>query len=118
LVKTPDVALLHFIKGLALVRRQQPDDALTALREANRLDPDNPRFAYVLAVSLEEHGEADAARLLLESTLKQHPEYREVRLALIGQYRDHGILPRMNELIEGLRAINPGDPLLGPINLD
>jgi predicted CXXCH cytochrome family protein len=113
LKEKPGVALLQFTQGLALVRRQQPDAALVALREANRLEPDNARFAYVLALSLQDRGDSAAARQLLESTLQRHPENREVRLALVAQLRDEGQVPQMKTLIDGLKAINPGDPVLG-----
>jgi predicted CXXCH cytochrome family protein len=112
--KQPDVALLQFTQGLSLVRRNQPDAALKALREANRLEPENARFAYVLALSLQDQGDPQAARLLLESTLAKHPENRDVRMALVAQLRDDGEVPKMKEVIEGLQAINPGDPLLQP----
>jgi tetratricopeptide (TPR) repeat protein len=112
--KQPEIALLQFTQGLALVRRNQPDAALKALREANRLEPDNARFAYVLALSLQDRGDQKGARQLLESTLKRHPENRDVRMALVAQLRDDGQVPQMKAVIEGLKAINPGDPILQP----
>jgi cytochrome c-type biogenesis protein CcmH/NrfG len=84
------------------------------LREANRLEPDNARFAYVLALSLQDRGDQKGARQLLESTLKRHPENRDVRMALVAQLRDDGQVPQMKAVIEGLKAINPGDPILQP----
>jgi predicted CXXCH cytochrome family protein len=112
LAQTPDVAMLHFAQGLALVRRQQPDAAQKALREANRLEPNNARYSYVLALSLQQHGDRNAAQQLLESTLKRNPENNDVRMALLAHYRSTGELPRIKALIEGLQAINPGDPAL------
>ncbi|MFK3971291.1 tetratricopeptide repeat protein [Pseudomonas sp. NPDC087358] len=112
--RQPQSALLQFTQGLALVRRNQPGPALKALREANRLEPDNARYAYVLAVSLQERGELKGARDLLESTLKRHPENRDVRMALVAQLRDEGDIAQMKAVIEGLKAINPGDPILQP----
>jgi len=114
LKRQPDSALLQFTQGLALLRRQQPDAALMALREANRLEPDSPRFAYVLALSLADRGDREGARRLLESTLKSHPENRDVRMALVAQLRDHGEVPQMKAVIDGMKAINPGDPILQP----
>jgi predicted CXXCH cytochrome family protein len=110
----PKIALLQFTQGLALVRNNRPDAALKALREANRLEPEDARFAYVLALSLQDQGDIRAARLLLESTLATHPENRDVRMALVALLRDEGQVPKMKEVIEGLKAINPGDPLLQP----
>jgi tetratricopeptide (TPR) repeat protein len=110
----PGSALLQFTQGLALVRRNQPDQALAALREANRLEPDNPRFAYVLALSLQDRGDLPGAEQLLQNTLDRHPQNRDVRMALVAQLRDNGQVPRMKVLIEELKALNPGDPLLQP----
>jgi predicted CXXCH cytochrome family protein len=112
LAQAPDTALLHFSQGLALVRRSQADAALKALSEANRLEPGNARYAYVLALSLQDRGDAPGARRLLETTLQAHPENREVRLALVAQLRDEGEVGQMKGLIEGLKALNPGDPVL------
>ena len=114
LKQQPGSALLHFTQGLARVRQDQPDNALKALREANRLEPDNARFAYVLALSLQDRGDLAGARQLLENTLGGHPENRDVRMALVAQLRDDGEVPQMKTVIDGLKAINPGDPLLQP----
>lgn len=110
----PRSAVLQFAQGLSLVRRQQPDAALQALREANRLDPANARYAYTLALSLQERGDLKGARQLLETTLAAHPENRDVRMALMAQQRDDGEITQMKATLEGLRAINPGDPILQP----
>jgi predicted CXXCH cytochrome family protein len=108
----PGNALLQFTKGLALVRRGQAESALKALRAANQLEPDNARYAYVLALSLQDRGDPQGARQLLEITLKRHPQSRDVRLALVAQRRDEGNVGQMKALIEELKAINPGDPVL------
>lgn len=116
LSQTPEVALLHFAQGLALVRRQQPEGARLALREANRLDPENARFSYALALSLQEHGDIQGARRLLETALERHPENRQVRMALLGYYRNDGEAAKTKALLEGLEALNPYDPILLPVN--
>jgi predicted CXXCH cytochrome family protein len=108
----PNVALLQFTKGLALVRRNQPADALQALREANRLEPSNARFAYVLALTLQERGDLEGAKRLLVATLQQHPQNRDVRMALVAHLRDEGDVAAIKAKIEELKAINPGDPIL------
>lgn len=112
LATNPEAAVLHFTKGLALIRRAQPTEALTALREANRLEPDNARYAYTLALTLQDQGDADGATQLLEAALDKHPENRDVRLALIARLRDDGKVAQMKARIEELKAINPGDPIL------
>jgi predicted CXXCH cytochrome family protein len=112
LKKNPEAALLHFAKGLALIRRSQPAEALKALRDANRLEPDNARYAYTLALALQEQGDTQGATQLLEAALARHPQNRDVRLALIARLRDDGKVPQMKALIDDLKAINPGDPML------
>jgi len=108
----PEAALLQFAKGLALIRRSQPAEALKAFREANRLEPDNARYAYTLALALQDLGDTQGATRLLETALARHPENRDVRLALIARLRDDGKVPEMKARIEELKAINPGDPVL------
>lgn len=112
LVQNPDAALLHFTKGLALIRRAQPAEALKALREANRLEPDNARYAYTLALTFQDQGDTADATQLLEAALDKHPQNRDVRLALIARLRDDGKVAQMKARIEELKAINPGDPVL------
>lgn len=112
LEENPKIALLQFTKGLALVRRNQPGAALLALQEANLLEPSNARFAYVLALTLQERNDTEGARRLLEATLQQHPQNRDVRLALVALLRDAGDVPGMKAKIEELKAINPSDPIL------
>lgn len=113
LKENPDVGVLQFTKGLALVRRNRSPEAIDALRTANRLEPENARFAYVLALTLQEQGDSTGAEQLLTSTLQRHPENRDVRLALVALLRDQGEVPQMKARIEELKAINPGDPILG-----
>jgi predicted CXXCH cytochrome family protein len=112
LANNPEAAMLQFAKGLALIRRAQPAEALKALREANRLEPASARYAYTLALTLQDQGDADGATQLLEAALEKHPENRDVRLALIARLRDDGKIAQMKARIEELKAINPGDPVL------
>ena len=49
----PDIALLHFTLGSLLAGAGNWPDAQTAYFDAHRLEPDNPIYAFNLAVSLE-----------------------------------------------------------------
>ncbi|MBD8472903.1 hypothetical protein IFT98_03230 [Pseudomonas sp. CFBP 8770] len=112
LLRTPNSALLQFTQGLTLIRQRQAGMALLALREANRLEPSNARYAYVLALAMQSLGEVAAADALLAETLQLHPQDREVRMAIIVRKRSSGDAQSVRQLIEDLRAINPGDPLV------
>jgi predicted CXXCH cytochrome family protein len=57
----PEAAAAHHVRGLWLVRQRQPAKAVDALRRAARLDPDNARYGFVLAVALHGDGRVDAA---------------------------------------------------------
>jgi hypothetical protein len=43
----PNNAAAHHALGLSLVRQHRNTEALTALRKATQLEPDNPQYAYV-----------------------------------------------------------------------
>ena len=58
LALAPDAAALHHSLGLLLVRIDEHEAALDALREAVRLAPDDRRFRYVLDVAESELGQA------------------------------------------------------------
>jgi Flp pilus assembly protein TadD len=47
---------VHHALGLALVRLNRNDEALTEFGAARNLDPDQARFAYVYAVALHSSG--------------------------------------------------------------
>ena len=61
-------AALHHALGLSMVRSGQPEAALTELRRAAELAPDNPRFVYVLGIALNSMDQqAEALRVLRDA---------------------------------------------------
>ena len=69
----PASADLHHANGLWLIRRQQYREAVAELGRAAELAPENPRYAYVYAVALQETGRAGDAVPVLEAALRRHP---------------------------------------------
>ena len=61
LAVAPRSAELHHAIGLLLIRQQKYRDAVAALGRAAGSAPDNPRYAYVYAVALQETGRAGEA---------------------------------------------------------
>jgi len=80
--KLPAAASLHHALGLVLVRQKRYADALKELTEAARLDPGNARYAYVLAVALNDTGQPRQALKVLEAAQKQQPYDRDLLFGL------------------------------------
>jgi tetratricopeptide (TPR) repeat protein len=62
LERAPRDAMLHHALGLALVRQRRATEALSELKLATELAPDNERFAYVYDVARAELDQAAKAR--------------------------------------------------------
>ena len=123
LVLVPENASLLHAKGLALVRQNQPQQALSWLERAHRSDPANPRFAYVYGVALNSAGKGEQARKLWEESLRASPYDPSLLFALAGAERDAGnadkargyaerlvaVAPRSREAHELLKSLGGGD---------
>ena len=103
---------LQHALGLALVRQRQYAEALTALRQAHELAPEQSEYAYVLAVALHGVGQKQAALQLLRKQLQAQPTDRRTRLALISYLRTADGQVEADSLLAELAAQNPDDPLL------
>ena len=62
----PDAALLQHTQGLSLIRAGKAAEAMSALKKAAQLEPQNAQYGYVLAVALHESGKVDEACAVLE----------------------------------------------------
>lgn len=60
----PQAALLHYSLGLGLVRQQRKGEAFEHLQQAQQLAPDDPRFAYALALALHPRSPGQALALV------------------------------------------------------
>lgn len=103
----PDNASLLHAKGLALVRLNQPQQALSWLERAHRADPANPRFAYVYGVALNSAGKGEQARKLWEESLRTSPYDPSLLFALAGAERDAGNADKARGYAERLVAVAP-----------
>jgi predicted CXXCH cytochrome family protein len=90
LERVPQNAALHHALGLALVRLQHSEDALSELKRAATLDPGDARFAYVYAVALHSAGDTEAAVVTLETALAKHPDDRNILQALAAFQGERG----------------------------
>lgn len=112
LAQHPDAALLQHTQGLMLIRAGDMANAMPHLRNAERLDPANAQYAFVLAVALHDSGKVEQACQQLEDLLKRQPYNRNARLSLIQYYLENGQEPKAQAVMQSWKALNPGDPAL------
>jgi len=104
-----DPGLLH-ARGLQLVRFGRVDEAMTYLRDAARLAPESPRYAYVLAVALNSGGDGGGALATVRTALGAHPYDRELLSLAVSLHRDRGELGDARGYAERLLELTPDDP--------
>jgi predicted CXXCH cytochrome family protein len=112
IARNPGEAPLHHALGLNLVRQQRRDEGLEALGQAARLAPGDSRMGFVYAVALNDTGNPDQARRVLEGVVKRHPWDRESLLTLASYRAQAGDQAGAAELIQQLTEMNPEDPAL------
>lgn len=91
------------------------DQALLCYRLAMELDSKNPHWPYLLASVLQERGENESARGLLERTIDLAPDYSPAWLKLADSYFKTGNTEKARSHYESRLTLSPGDPyaLLG-----
>jgi predicted CXXCH cytochrome family protein len=109
LAQVPGSAALHHTLGLALVRLDQPKEALRELERAVQLAPDEPRYTYVYAVALHSNGKPVDALLVLERATVRWPADRDLLLALATMQRDAGRTDAARAAVQRLAAAYPND---------
>ena len=72
----------HHALGLSLVRQKRYAEALVALAEACRREPDNVRFGYVYAVALHDTGKVAQAERFLNDLAERWPDHVHLRQTL------------------------------------
>ena len=110
LLVLPRDAGLHHALGLALVRQKHLDEALSELRQAAELDPDEAEYAYVYAVALNSVGRTREGIAVLGENLKRHPNDRETLMALVDFSRGIGDTASALDYAEQLARLMPNDP--------
>jgi tetratricopeptide (TPR) repeat protein len=83
LARNPLSAALRHAVGLSLVRQKRYAEAIQMLSEAARLEPQEPRYAYVHAVAVHGGGRPAEAIDILKAALVRHPYDRSILMALI-----------------------------------
>lgn len=105
----PQAALLHYSLGLGLVRQQRKGEALGHLQQAQQLAPDDPRFAFALALALHPGAPAQALAVV-EKVLQARPHEADL-LWLAGVYSlKQGKPAAAVAYAERLLAVSPGSP--------
>jgi len=102
-------ATLHHALGLNLARQKRSDDALTELKNATLLEPDNARFAYVYGVALLSATRDQEGLEVLDGALAKRPGDRELLVALATTCRDRGDFEHARDYARRLAAVSPGD---------
>ena len=69
----PESAGTHHSLGLLLIRTKRLPEAVTALAQAARLDPNNRRYGYIYVLGLKEHGKLEQAQQELTALIKRFP---------------------------------------------
>ena len=92
-----------------MVRQHRYAEALTLLKRASELAPENARYAYVTAVALNSQGAPDAAYRLLQDTQARHPADQDVLAALVSLAQARGDAAGALRYGRTLAALRPGD---------
>jgi len=103
---SPRNAVLHHVRGLALVRIKRVGEALVELERAATLEPGNARFAYVYAIALHSTGKVNAAIARLEKALAAHPNDRDILAALTSLHAERGERAEAQRYADRLRALS------------
>jgi len=85
----PEMGILHHALGLWYVRNQRKAEALSELKKAVLLSPDNARFAYVYAIALSEKSPQKAISVL-EKAYAGHSGDPQIVSALAYYYKQIG----------------------------
>ena len=103
-------ASLHYALGLALARQKRGAEALAHLKQAVRLAPDQPRYAYVYGVALHSLGNEDLSIKVLVDAHKRFAGDAEILQALTTMERDLGQRTAARGYAQQLVDLVPDDP--------
>ena len=110
LARNPLAAELEHALGLLLARQKRTAESVRALRDAALQEPDNPRFAYVYAVALNDSGRPKEALKVLDRALKRQPYDRDVLSGLAYFTAKEGNRELALSYAKQLRALDPENP--------
>jgi tetratricopeptide (TPR) repeat protein len=110
LQRVPASATLHHALGLAHIRLQQPELAMSSLRRAVELDPATARYTYVYSVALHSTGQARESILRLQEATQRWPYDRDMLMALTSFQLEAGQREAAQVTARRLVAAYPADP--------
>lgn len=102
--KLPEIGILYHALGLWYVRNKENDKAVTALKYAVKLEPDNARFAYVYAVSIGENNPKEAIAVL-EVVYPKETGNIQVVSGLLYYYKQIAALEKSASFEKKLKAL-------------
>ena len=105
----PESADTHFALGLLNVRLNAPGDAIAAFTRAAELEPDVPRYAYVLGIALNSNGRWLEALKVLREAHDRSPHDRDLLYGLATINRDRKLTQAAITYARKLVALDPGD---------
>jgi predicted CXXCH cytochrome family protein len=105
----PDDAAVELALGFSLVRTGQAADALEQFARAQKLQPDEPYYAYVLGVALNSGGDPERAQAVLTAARERFPGYRETLAALGTIHRDNGENEEAARDARAMLELSPSD---------
>lgn len=103
-------APLHYALGLNLVRQKRTAEAIKALAEAARSEPNNPRYAYVYGIALHSSGDVRRGLAVLEGALTRRPNDVDVLMALAQFSAQAGRQDEALRYVGRLQKIDPQNP--------
>jgi Tfp pilus assembly protein PilF len=106
----PDQADILHAYGLLLIRHLRYAEATKHLGRAAELRPDNPRYSYIHALSMQKVGDTQNALVILTAAHARHRNDRDILIALATMSRDSGDLENAVQYATALVALSPSDP--------
>ena len=106
----PNDASVHHALGLLLVRIGKKQEAMSSLKKATALQPDNSQYGYVYGIALHSTGESKKATAVLEEIQLGHPNDRQILMTLITIHRDLGKTNTALQFAKKLEALSQPSP--------
>jgi Flp pilus assembly protein TadD len=105
----PREAEAHYALALTLAQQGRVADALGPIGQASALRPEEPRYAYVQGIALNQLRRTEDAVAVLRANLERHPRHRDSLFALATIERDRANIAEAERLAAAAAALNPAD---------